>query len=570
MKALLYLLYIAVLLAFLGCTASVRGKADNDAQPTIPVGAYDSYDSLARLYGDLPIRRLVNQADTEYMKGRVNTSMTLCRVALSHSLKYASHGDSVFYIRALCNLGYMWWNDKHNPEQAHSLFMQALCLIPTLVSNGITTGQVYNNIGQLYMFYRDMPRAFEFNQKGFREYARSRNPDLAYYSYIDLVQFAWLFGYLDKIRPDFKLYRQSARETEYSHCGTLETDAALAYLNCDYTRSLELLSQATDLMAEEKQIERDIIINRIIMARVSLLAGKPELAKAAIDKAEHQILNVQNSSDLIDLYYSTLTDYYRASGNSEMARHCKFRSMEIRDSLLNVQQYGKMRDIESAWKASDYDSRLRQANEGKDEETRERKRQTQVSIIAIIAALLTGLALAFAIRRNKQLDAANRELFRKNMQLVDATAPQTIPANDNDKETRQADAEMEAVFDEVKRFFSKDQSIFDPDFSIYTMARSSGLQVKKISEAINTITSENFNTYLADFRIRRACQMLVNDKGQQPMTVEAVAEAVGYRSRSHFSKIFKAVTGMTPSMFVKQAQSSTSHRDNVKTEMTEA
>lgn len=56
---------------------------------------------------------------------------------------------------------------------------------------------------------------------------------------------------------------------------------------------------------------------------------------------------------------------------------------------------------------------------------------------------------------------------------------------------------------------------------------------------------KNFTIYLAEFRVERAKELL-NDI---TLNVKDISECVGYRDANYFAKVFKRVTGMTPSEY---------------------
>jgi AraC-like DNA-binding protein len=69
-----------------------------------------------------------------------------------------------------------------------------------------------------------------------------------------------------------------------------------------------------------------------------------------------------------------------------------------------------------------------------------------------------------------------------------------------------------------------------------------------ISQVINEKLNQSFFEFIAKYRIRDAQQMLSNPEYNH-LTVEEIAEAVGYLSKSAFNKTFKKITGKTPSEY---------------------
>lgn len=68
-----------------------------------------------------------------------------------------------------------------------------------------------------------------------------------------------------------------------------------------------------------------------------------------------------------------------------------------------------------------------------------------------------------------------------------------------------------------------------------------------ISRKFSIIAGVNFNKYLKKSRIENAKKMLTNHK----MKINSIATHTGFRSSSDFARVFKSVTGMTPSQYRK-------------------
>jgi AraC-like DNA-binding protein len=69
-----------------------------------------------------------------------------------------------------------------------------------------------------------------------------------------------------------------------------------------------------------------------------------------------------------------------------------------------------------------------------------------------------------------------------------------------------------------------------------------------ISQVINEKLNQTFFEFIALYRIKDAEQML-SDQDNNHLTIEDIAEAVGYNSKSAFNKTFKKITGKTPSEY---------------------
>jgi AraC-like DNA-binding protein len=69
-----------------------------------------------------------------------------------------------------------------------------------------------------------------------------------------------------------------------------------------------------------------------------------------------------------------------------------------------------------------------------------------------------------------------------------------------------------------------------------------------ISQVINEKLNQTFFEFIAMYRIREA-ERILSDPANHSLTIEDVAEEVGYISKSAFNKTFKKITGKTPSEY---------------------
>ena len=84
-----------------------------------------------------------------------------------------------------------------------------------------------------------------------------------------------------------------------------------------------------------------------------------------------------------------------------------------------------------------------------------------------------------------------------------------------------------------------------PELSLESIAEAFGLSPYYVSRFFREQNHINLKDYIADLRIERAKELLI----QTDMAVGDVVSAVGYQSASSFIRKFKAVTGMTPGQY---------------------
>jgi AraC-like DNA-binding protein len=83
----------------------------------------------------------------------------------------------------------------------------------------------------------------------------------------------------------------------------------------------------------------------------------------------------------------------------------------------------------------------------------------------------------------------------------------------------------------------------DPDLTLSKVAEITGVQERVISRFIADQFECNFKTYINKIRIEEAQRLLTNPK----LNISEVAYTVGFNSPNNFNKVFKKLTGKTPS-----------------------
>ena len=106
----------------------------------------------------------------------------------------------------------------------------------------------------------------------------------------------------------------------------------------------------------------------------------------------------------------------------------------------------------------------------------------------------------------------------------------------------------------IAQVMERTETVCAPDFSLTMLAQLVGSNTKYVSWVINTKYGKNFKTFLNEYRIRTASQMLVDTEKYGNLTIATIAERVGYKSPASFHLAFKKVYGMTPAVYIKLAR----------------
>jgi AraC-like DNA-binding protein len=108
------------------------------------------------------------------------------------------------------------------------------------------------------------------------------------------------------------------------------------------------------------------------------------------------------------------------------------------------------------------------------------------------------------------------------------------------------------LFQSINNQIDTDKLFLQKDLSVRMLADLNKVNTKYISESINQNAGMNFNGFINEKRIVYAKQ-LIGSEATRELTLEAIANESGFRSKSSFNNAFKIFSGMTPSQFMKKA-----------------
>jgi AraC-like DNA-binding protein len=134
--------------------------------------------------------------------------------------------------------------------------------------------------------------------------------------------------------------------------------------------------------------------------------------------------------------------------------------------------------------------------------------------------------------------------------------PGTFETIEDEISVRRAGRSKIANLDETELIERLQSLMKDDRLFLYPELRLAGLSKKlkitthQLSEFINRKYSMTFNNFINQYRIEYACLLL---KENQEYSIMEIAYESGFNSKSAFNAAFKAITGITPTTFCRQA-----------------
>lgn len=106
----------------------------------------------------------------------------------------------------------------------------------------------------------------------------------------------------------------------------------------------------------------------------------------------------------------------------------------------------------------------------------------------------------------------------------------------------------EVLLSAIEDLMKEDQLYLDHDLKLQDVSTSTGYSVHAVSRVINSRLGLSFNKYVNGFRVDKACRLLLEN---DLLSVEGIAQEVGFNSKTTFYTAFKEKMQLTPAQYKK-------------------
>ena len=295
-----------------------------------------------------------------------------------------------------------------------------------------------------------------------------------------------------------------------------------------------------------------------------------------------KIAEQNNYIDVQTDVYMDLSSFYDKRKNKAKALDYKSKYLSLNDSIFNQRKFNQIKNIHYHYETNKAQQRIYTLNKEKEEGQQKIRAQRKILIIIVSTALIITILLYLVNNQRLKLQRSYRNLFNINKEIVfsekqhkeqrkqyeteiirlrnklqgqqpDITS--IIEENDNKYQTSKLTEEQKSkIYQSICQIMENTLEFCQDDFSLEKLAKLINSNSKYVSQVINEIHGKNFTLFVNEYRINEVRMRLADTENYGNYTIQAIAESVGYKSHSTFSKIFREITGMTPSMYQKMAK----------------
>lgn len=269
--------------------------------------------------------------------------------------------------------------------------------------------------------------------------------------------------------------------------------------------------------------------------------------KGQYQRSIDSLMNIINNKNLnnvrleSDIYYA-LSQNYKKIGNYDQSIFYNEKYVK----LDNANKEKEFKAINSAMneEQKDYKDEISNAD-------------SNTKTIAVISILFITGFLFFIIyllyKRKKERSAF--ELVINNLKNDQTTIITDVVEENQELKSERITvpelAEKELLIKLSK--FEESGKFTNPKLNISNLAVSLKTNTSYLSDVINHHKGKNFNSYINELRIAYICEKIYKNKEYLNYKISYLAEESGFTSHSSFATVFKNITGISPSAFLREA-----------------
>lgn len=518
--------------------------------------------------------------DTLLKKGRefilvkdMPDSAMLCYSIMANRYTTSKGEELEQCIRATCYIGIVFMDYYHNYQEAYRYLLKAHDMA---IRHDYTRfmPRILLLLGNLhwiqcgYEFNKDKERSsymlsLDYSKKAFQMALDNRQWEILSSVMINLVYISQMNGEVFDIKSELDKY-QSCTFPE-SIPLNLFAKSLIHGVELIETGDLQEALNVFRSLPIDKELSKHDRINLQIIAsdfiyRTLLLQNNTLEALDEIKQTEQFIL--QNDPTLILGTYIQYSELYKTLGNDRLAEKYELQWYHSVDSLSNISKANNINTERFLYEIDKMNEEVKELT------YKEHTKQKMLWIVGV-AALVAIMLLVLLYINRQRIQENYRQLYEKNQALLAAEdarlqaadteqVTEIVPKAPKYSHNQMDDDVMDELWLQIKRVMETSREIYDEQFTIDQLAELIGAKKNYVSQTINTKTGQAFSVLLNEYRIREACRRMNDHMNYGNFSVEGIAQSVGYGSRSHFAKLFKAATGVPPSTYMKMCKEGTS------------
>ncbi|MBQ9217801.1 MAG: helix-turn-helix transcriptional regulator [Muribaculaceae bacterium] len=513
---------------------------------------------------DLPSQALLDKGNAYWQVDKVDSALVCFMILTNRYNEKLSRPEKAICCGATVGAANLYLQSFNDYQSSYRFLIKAEKMARDNHFNrqlaGVyeTKSRLLNERMDIESNYQYQPDKLELFKSAYYQAVNSKHFRVACISFLNLVFTAIMHGHVNDIEQELGSFQQmEIPDSIQSDDVRLVCKGALLYKQGKYQQALDVFSDMDNHLRKNispQLIASDKSHNCLLRYFTLLALNRDADALHELEEAE-RIESENHYTDAIVSILHLKQEYYSSHGNTALAKEYELKYYKAKDEfinrskLLSVEQQKFLLEVEEL------------GEEVKDLETQQRIRDLVILGIGLLALIIIGI-LIFVWRNYQNTKQRNLLLFQKNQELL------ALEAQEKERKAQLAEAKKyksspmddpakDELLQRLYDIMENNTQIYDEGFTLDQLASLVGSNPNYVSQVINEKKCCNFNTFVNEYRIKEACRRLTDTEQYGGLTIEAIGQSLGFKSRTNFTAIFKRFTGMTPAAYQRMARSGT-------------
>ena len=561
----IYILFIMLLYAF-------SSHAANDSFKILNINVWSAMTS----------KELKEKADSLYYKQQhPDSAMVLYTILSNRFESVKNHADEAkISIESMTKLGILYDMYIHNYAKSYAYYNRALHLSKeygmkeNLAHTTICMAGIYMSLSTPDKRNKYSEEAIDLLKKAYWTAVKIKSWKYALLAANNMMICAYSHNMFDMIQYEMdNMYSLPIPASDKYYVSTKYFyDSFHALYDKRYKDALKYMRNY-----KKNNKNADIYVQSnyySMVAETYFLMGKYELALKNMEQIR-KLVTAHGNNDKNALMQINMEEakYYEGMGDTTRAMECKLKAYELKNDLSEHEGFSSIRQIMFI---NQLDSATAMVNKL---ESDKKMQETIICIVCVVTLILL-VMLSIVVTLNRRLKENHKKLYQRMVEMLreedmqkstklkarSATVAETqaiteAPASEQENDTKPkyqnnvlTEEHKDIILSKIRETMSDAKMICDENFGIKSLCTAIEEKQSNVSQVINERCGCNFHTLLNEYRIKEACRRIKDSSVVSSLTIEAIANGVGIKSRSHFAIMFKRVVGINPSEYLKIAK----------------
>lgn len=441
-----------------------------------------------------------------------------------------------------------------------------------------TRMRLFYMIGSIYSIYGDLSTAIRYYNMAIARRDSLCDTEIMFKTYSNLFEAYATNGETDKARQiNEELHTIEIRDTLYGTFAYLFNSAYLHSILGENKSALAGFHKCLSLVCRHDSTSTLRVFPYSEIAQIYSRSGPRDSAYKYLKL--YELTAEQNGKSYVKM--SAMRDimtWAAKTGDAPLASEYLDKYFAYTDSMTDIRAFLRSKESIRQYEEDETNSKIEVMSHTLIHNHELILTLTFIIAVVVLVALFAMWKIVITNRTNRTLYLKNQELSeieRHYKELIlsshyvedakgDSEGASDAESDGHREEDKSAAAQIEQnelLLQKIIREMEDNAPYLDSNYSLQNLASAVGSNTKYVSTIINKSLGKNFRSFINEYRIREAERRIKDATHYGHLTIQAIAESVGIKSKTTFVEAFKRQTGLNPSVYAKMARESSENAE---------